>query len=109
MRRHNAKVESKRSMNPTYHKRGLGLPWYLWRAVPRQQCFVVCHRLRMCQPLQYVAQPRIRFLAIGFGGFNQAVQLCAGCRAFRRVAEQPILPADHEGADGAFGSIVVHG
>jgi hypothetical protein len=27
--------------------KGAGLTRYLWRAIPRQQCFIVCHRLRM--------------------------------------------------------------
>lgn len=63
----------------------------------------------MRQLFQCVAQPRIGLLAVGFGGFNQAVQLCAGYRAFWRVAEQPVFSADHKRADGAFGSIVIHG
>lgn len=98
-----------RSITPTFLKIGRCVSDALGHAVSRQQRFVIINRRSMRQLLQCVAQPRIGLLAVGFGGFNQAVQLCAGCRAFRRVAEQPILPADHEGADGAFGSIVIHG
>ncbi len=43
----------------------------------------------MRQTLKYVAQPRIRLLAVEFGGLDQAVDLGAGRGAFRRVAEQP--------------------
>ncbi len=32
----------------------------------------------MRHPLQYVAQPRIRLLAVGFSGLDQAVDLGAG-------------------------------
>jgi hypothetical protein len=60
-------------------------------AVPRQQGFKVFNRSRQRQALQYVAQPRIRLLAVGFGGFDQAVDLRTGGGALGRVAEQPVL------------------
>lgn len=49
------------------------------------------------------------FLAVGFGGFDQAVDLRAGGSAFWSVAEQPVLAADDEGADGVLGAVVVDG
>ena len=56
-------------------------------AVPRQQGFKVFNRSRQRQTLQYVAQPRIGLLAVGFGRFDQAVNLRAGSGALGRVAE----------------------
>jgi len=50
-----------------------------------------------------VAQPRIRLLAVGFGGLDQAVKLSTGRRAFGRIAEQPVLPSDDERPDRALG------
>jgi hypothetical protein len=48
----------------------------------------------MWQLLQYVAQPRIRLLAVDFGGLDQAVDLSTGGGALGRVAEQPRLAPD---------------
>ena len=50
-----------------------------------------------------MAQPGVRLLAVGLGGFDQAVDLCAGRGALGRVAEQPVLATDDERADGVFG------
>lgn len=54
-----------------------------------------------------MAQPRIVFLAVGFGGLDQAVKLSAARRAFGRIAEQPILAADDEGPDGPLCCVVI--
>lgn len=54
-----------------------------------------------------MAQPRIGLLAVGFGSLDQAVKLSTGRRALGRVAEQPVLSSDHEGADRAFSGVVV--
>lgn len=55
-----------------------------------------------------MAQPGVRLLPVGFGSFDQAVDLRAGGSAFRRVAEQPVLAADDEGTDGVLGAVVVY-
>lgn len=52
-----------------------------------------------------VAQPGVRLLAIGLGGFDQAVDLRAGRGPLGRVAEQPVLALDDEGADGVLGTV----
>ena len=49
----------------------------------------------------------IRLLAVGFGSLDQAVKLSTGRRALGRVAKQPVLSSDHEGADNAFSGIVI--
>jgi len=54
-----------------------------------------------------VAQPRIGLLTVGFGGFDQTVKLCAGCSAFGRVTEKPVLSANDKRPDGTFGCVVV--
>lgn len=46
-------------------------------------------------------------MAIGFGSLDQAVKLGTGRRAFGRVAKQPVLSSDNEGADRAFSGVVV--
>jgi len=55
-----------------------------------------------------MAQPRIRLLTVGFGSLDQAVKLSTGRRAFGRVAKQPILSSDHEGADRALCGVIVY-
>ena len=50
-----------------------------------------------------MAQPGVRLLAIGLGGFDQAVDLRAGRGPLGRVAEQPVLAPDNERADGVVG------
>lgn len=55
-----------------------------------------------------MAQPRIGFLAVGFGRFYQAVKLCAGSGTFGRVTEQPVLSPDDKRADRTLGRVVVH-
>lgn len=54
-----------------------------------------------------MAQPRIRLLAVGFGSLDQTVKLSTGRRALGRVAKQPVLSSDHEGADRAFSGVIV--
>lgn len=54
-----------------------------------------------------MAQPRIGFLAVGFGCLYEAVKLGTVRRAVGRVAEQPVLSSGHEGPDGAFGWDIV--
>lgn len=46
-------------------------------------------------------------MAVGFSSLNQAVKLSTGRRALERVAKQPVLSSDHEGADRAFSGVVV--
>ncbi len=54
-----------------------------------------------------MAQPRIGLLAVGFGSLNEAVQLSTGRRALGRVAKQPVLSSDNEGADRALSGVIV--
>ncbi len=54
-----------------------------------------------------MVQPRIGFLAVGFGSLHQAVRLSTGRGALGRVAKQTVLSSDHEGADRAFSGVVV--
>lgn len=54
-----------------------------------------------------MAQPRIGLLAVGFSGLDQAVKLSTCRRAPGRVAKQPVLSSDHEGADCAFSGVIV--
>lgn len=52
---------------------------------------------RLCrQALQYLTQPSIGFLAVGFGGFDQVVYLRTGGGTIGRAAEQPCLAPDHK-------------
>ena len=62
----------------------------------------------MRQSLQYVAQPRIGLLAVGFSRLDQTVDLRTGGRAFGRVTEQPGFAPDHKRFDCSFGGIVVY-
>ncbi len=55
-----------------------------------------------------MAQPGIGLLAVGLGGFDQAVDLRAGGGALGwGIAEQPVLAADDERTDGVLGAIVI--
>ena len=54
-----------------------------------------------------MAAPRIGLLAVSFGGLDQAVKSSTGRRAVRRVAKQPVLSSNHEGADRALCGVVV--
>ena len=76
-------------------------------AVPRQQRVVVLDGLGLRQSFEDVAQVGVGFLAVGLGGFHQAVELGAGGRAPGRVAEQPVIAADNERPDGPLGRVVV--
>lgn len=73
-----------------------------WRAVPRQQRFA-CRR----QAFEDMAQPGVGLLAVGLGGFDQAVDLGTGRGALGRVAEQPVLAPDDKRADGVLSAVVV--
>ena len=59
--------------------------------------------------LKYMAQPRIRLLAVDLSGLDQAVDLRAGGGAVDGVAEQPGLAPDYKRLDRSFGRIVVDG
>ena len=63
----------------------------------------------MRQPLQYVVQPRIGFLAAELGGLDQTVDLRSRRRTFRRVAKQPVLAPDYKRSDRTLDRIVVDG
>ncbi len=78
-----------------------------WRATPRQQRFVILDATGGRQAFKDVAQPGVRLLPVGFGSFDQAVDLRAGRGTLGRVAEQPVLAADDEGTDGVLGAVVV--
>ena len=67
------------------------LQWCRWFAVPRQQRFVAFDTVDLRQAFEDVAQISVRLLAVGLGGFDQAIELSAGGRALGRVAEQPAL------------------
>lgn len=54
-----------------------------------------------------MAQPGAWLLAIGLGGFDQAVDLRAGRGALGRVAAQPVLAPDNERSDDVLRAIVV--
>ncbi|SFO82643.1 hypothetical protein SAMN03159304_05215 [Pseudomonas sp. NFACC24-1] len=56
-----------------------------------------------------MVQPRIRLLAVGFGGLDQAVEVSTRHRAFGRIAEQPVLPSDDEGPDRTLGGVICSG
>ena len=75
-------------------------------APPRQQGFVILNRECHWQAFK-CAQPCIVLLAVSFGSLDQAVLLSIGRSAFGRVAEQPVRPSDHEGADRPRCGVVV--
>ena len=75
--------------------------------IPRQEGLEVFDGGRGGQGAQHVAQPQIRLEAVGLGGFDQRVDERAGTCAGLRIREEPRLSADHEGADGVFGRVVV--
>ena len=56
-----------------------------------------------------MAQPQVRFKAVGLGGFDQRVDQGTGVRTGGGVGEQPGLAPDDEGADGILGGIIVEG
>lgn len=55
-----------------------------------------------------MAQVTKRLQAIQFGGFDQAIQIGAGVSAFYGIRKGPVIAANHEGSNGAFGSIVIY-
>lgn len=61
----------------------------------------------MGQSLQYVAQPRIRLLAVDLCSLDQAVDLGTGRSVLGRVAEQPGLATNDKRLDRALSQIVV--
>ena len=80
-----------------------------WGTVPRQQGFEVFYRSSLRQALKYVAQPRIGLLAVGFGSFDQAIDLRTGSGALGRVAEHPIFATYHKGLYRSFCPVVIDG
>lgn len=62
----------------------------------------------MRQPLKYVAQPRIRLLAVDLGGLEQAVDLRAGNGTIDDIIQQPGLAPDDKLLDRSFGRVVVY-
>lgn len=58
------------------------------------------------QVLEEVLKVLERVQAIGLGGLDNAVDGGAGFCSFRGVAEQPVLAADGEVADGALADVV---
>jgi len=63
----------------------------------------------MWQPFKYVAQPRIRLLAVDLGGFDQAIDLRGGRGTLGCVTEQPCFATYYKRLDGALGQVVVDG
>jgi len=51
---------------------------------------------------------RVRFYIIGFGSFDQAVQIGAGFGTLDTGAEQPVLAANRERSDGIFDRVVIN-
>jgi hypothetical protein len=58
---------------------------------------------------KYVSQIRIRFQAIGLGGFDQAVQVGAGGGTLLAGRKEPVFSADHKRAYCIFRRVVVDG
>ena len=58
------------------------------------------------QVLEEVLEVLERIQAVGLGSLDDAVDDGAGLGSFRGVAEQPILAADGEVADGALADVV---
>lgn len=58
------------------------------------------------QVLKEVLEVLERVQAVGLGSLDDAVDDGAGLGSFRGVAEQPILAADGEVADGALANVV---
>ena len=63
----------------------------------------------MREPFKYVAQPRIGLLAVGFGSFDQAIDLRTGSGALGRVAEHPIFATYHKGLYRSLCPVVIDG
>ena len=61
------------------------------------------------QVLEEILEVLERVQAVGLGSLDDAVDGGAGLGSFRGVAEQPILAADGEVADGALGKPFVDG
>ena len=59
------------------------------------------------QVLEEVLEVLERVQAIGLGSLDDAVDGGAGFGSFRGVAEQPVLAADGEVADGALADVVL--
>ena len=80
-----------------------------WGTVPRQQGFEAFYRTSLRQSLKYVAQPRIGLLAVGFGRFDQAIDLRTGSGALGRVAEHPVFATDDKRLYRTLDRILVDG
>lgn len=85
-----------RPMNPTYRN----VKSQFAVALPAHSSTATM--LRSHQPSKQMVAVPVRGAATQrapgrwIGGFNRAVQLCAGYRVFRCIAEQQVLPADHD-------------
>ena len=67
--------------------------------VPGQQRLEVLGARGGGQLSEQVGQVGVRFDAVGLGGLDQRVEIRARRGAALCVAEEPVAPADHEGAD----------
>ena len=65
------------------------------------------HWLHRAHPASHHILEHIR--VVGFGGFDDAVEHCAGIRTVRSLAEQPVLPADDERFYRALCRVIVTG
>ena len=54
-----------------------------------------------------MAQPCVWLYAVGLGGFNQRIDDRTGMGTGCRIAEQPGLASNHEGADRILTAVVV--
>ncbi len=59
------------------------------------------------QLFQEISQVSVWPKVVGFGCFNQTVDQGADLGSFGSVGEEPVLPADHKGADRVFGCVVI--
>ena len=73
---------------------------------PGQQRLVVLDARCLWQRGEQRTQVPVGFDTIGLGGFDQGVQVGAGGRTADGVGEQPVAPADDEGADRILASIM---
>lgn len=59
------------------------------------------------QTCQYVGEPGVGFMAIGFGGNQQAHDRGSALASGLGASKQPILAFQSNGSDGIFGRIIV--
>lgn len=75
---------------------------------PRRQIFDVGERSCFGRLVENVPQVAIRLQAVQFGGFHQALAVGAGLGAMDGIAEQPVVAADDEGANGTLNAVVIN-